>query len=64
MSEQCWSTGHDLCYQETESSVTLVDVDGDGLEDVLVGVTSFQQFEAVKNAPGHTMKQRCLALRK
>lgn len=47
----------------SESSVSLVDVDGDGLDDVLVGVTSMEQFKSMHALlPDHTSKEACSIL--
>ncbi|KAK7112143.1 uncharacterized protein [Littorina saxatilis] len=47
----------------SEASVFLTDVDGDGLDDILVGITSLQQYMKTQALlSSHTMKQSCLEL--
>ncbi|KAK7469683.1 hypothetical protein BaRGS_00036312 [Batillaria attramentaria] len=47
----------------TESSVTLIDVDGDGLDDVLIGVVQLEQYmNAHKLLPNLTMREVCTKL--
>ncbi|KAL8586178.1 hypothetical protein ACOMHN_057740 [Nucella lapillus] len=50
-----------LFYNKTasDSGVTLVDVDGDGLEDVLVGISSIRFAENHSPFPGLTVKESC-----
>ena len=47
----------------SESSVYLVDVDGDGLEDVLVGVVPLELYaDYLELLPGRSMREVCSML--